>query len=98
MNALIFTDGGARAAFQVGILKALFEAEPNIDFQIVAGISAGSVNASRFVAGSNDPQKAIRDLEQLYRQLKPSHIFNSKPIPLIKRRYNGKNCLAIPIN
>ena len=85
MNALIFTDGGARAAFQVGILKALFEAEPNIDFQIVAGISAGSVNASRFVAGSNDPQKAIRDLEQLYRQLKPSHIFNSKPIPLIKR-------------
>ena len=47
--ALILTGGGARAAYQVGVLKALRELLPDPKrnpFQILCGTSAGAINAA----------------------------------------------------
>ena len=52
-NALILSGGGARAAYQVGVLKALAEILPEgacHPFPIICGTSAGAINAVTLAA------------------------------------------------
>jgi len=62
---LILTGGGARAAYQVGFLRAvshmLPRGTPN-PFQIICGTSAGAVNAAAMAAGATDFHRAVRRL------------------------------------
>ena len=44
--AIALTGGGARAAYQVGLLRCLAEMAPDYRFPIVTGVSAGAVNAA----------------------------------------------------
>jgi NTE family protein len=43
--AIVLTGGGARAAYQVGVLRCLARRLPKIRFDIVTGVSAGAINA-----------------------------------------------------
>lgn len=43
--AVMFTGGGARAAYQVGLIKGLARHFPNLEFPIITGVSAGAINA-----------------------------------------------------
>jgi len=47
MPALVLPGGGARGAYQVGVLRALSEilGDPSAPFPIISGISAGAINA-----------------------------------------------------
>jgi NTE family protein len=49
-QALGLSGGGARAAYQVGCLRALSQALPNYRPQILTGVSAGAINASHLAA------------------------------------------------
>ncbi|MEK9802217.1 MAG: patatin-like phospholipase family protein, partial [Curvibacter sp.] len=58
---LLLTGGGARAAYQVGVLQALSELrrqrEPGArtsPFSIITGTSAGAINASALACGADD--------------------------------------------
>ena len=42
--ALVLSGGGARAAYQLGILAGLAERLPGLEFPILTGISAGAIN------------------------------------------------------
>jgi patatin-like phospholipase len=42
---LVLSGGGARAAYQVGVLCALTERAPSLTFPIITGVSAGAINA-----------------------------------------------------
>jgi NTE family protein len=64
-----FSGGGTRAATQVGALKALIEAD--IRPQLVAGTSAGAVNATWFALY---PQRLDR-LESIWRSLRTRDVF-----------------------
>ena len=48
--AVMLTGGGARAAYQVGLIKGLARHFPHLQFRIVTGVSAGAINAM-FLAG-----------------------------------------------
>ena len=55
--ALLLAGGGARAAYQVGVLKALAEIIPEETtnpFEILCGTSAGSINATVLAANARD--------------------------------------------
>ena len=43
--ALVLTGGGARAAYQVGVVCAIAERAPQLTFPILTGVSAGAINA-----------------------------------------------------
>jgi len=43
--AIVLSGGGARAAYQVGLLRCLAELAPEYRFPIVTGVSAGAINA-----------------------------------------------------
>ena len=76
---LAMTGGGARGAYQAGVLKRLGEikrvqANGN-PFPIVGGASAGAVNGSALAAGSDDFSQATKVLADLWASLKPSDVF-----------------------
>jgi len=44
--ALVLGGGGARAAYQVGLMRCLARRRPELRFPIVTGVSAGAINAA----------------------------------------------------
>ena len=52
--ALVLTGGGARAAYQVGVLRCLARRLPQTRLDIITGVSAGAINAL-FVASRRGP-------------------------------------------
>ena len=77
-NALILSGGGARAAYQVGVLKAVAEILPEDSrnpFKIICGTSAGALNAVSLAAFEGSFKDAVEDLEGLWRSLEPGDIY-----------------------
>jgi NTE family protein len=67
--ALVLTGGGARAAYQVGVLRCLARHLPKDSFDIITGVSAGAINAA-FLASRNAPlPDAIEELCEVWRTL-----------------------------
>ena len=79
-NALILSGGGARAAYQVGVLKALAEILPEgakNPFPIICGTSAGAINAVTLAAHEGSFASAVAKLESLWRGLEPDLVYRS---------------------
>jgi NTE family protein len=77
---LILTGGGARAAYQVGFLRAvshmLPRGTPN-PFQIICGTSAGAVNAAVMAAGATDFHRAVRRLMLVWKYFHADQVYRS---------------------
>src|SRR5207247_1602576 len=73
--AVMLTGGGARAAYQVGMLKGLAIAFPDLQFQIVTGVSAGAINAMFLAAHEGSLGSRAGKLEALWRELECHHVF-----------------------
>lgn len=67
--ALLLPAGGARAAYQVGVLKYVSEKFPNFQPEVFSGISAGSINACFLAQGTPFPQAAAQ-LHDLWSDLR----------------------------
>ncbi len=52
--ALVLAGGGARSAYQAGVVHFMQELVPEITFPIITGVSAGAINAA-FLAGHPNP-------------------------------------------
>lgn len=77
-NALILSGGGARAAYQVGVLKAvaelLPEGAPN-PFPVICGTSAGAINAITLAAYDGSFAQAVETLESVWMDLTPEQVY-----------------------
>ena len=76
---LVMTGGGARGAYQAGVLKRIGElkrvrAQGN-PFPIVSGSSAGAINGSAIAAGSGDFSLATNVIARLWSELQPADVF-----------------------
>jgi len=77
---LVLAGGGARAAYQVGVLKALKEMlpDPSVNpFPIIGGTSAGAVNAGALACHADDFGKAVDNLLDVWRNFEPRHVYRS---------------------
>lgn len=76
---LVMTGGGARGAYQAGVLKRIGEIrciqEHGNPFPIIGGASAGAINGSALAVGSNDFTLASQVTAALWSSLKPSDVF-----------------------
>lgn len=52
--AVVLTGGGARGAYQVGVLRGMGKLFPELRFRIITGVSAGAINAA-WLASCPDP-------------------------------------------
>jgi len=72
---IVLSGGGARAAYQVGMLRRLARELPDLHFDIVTGVSAGAINAVHLAASSGNLREAAEDLVELWKDLTPDRIF-----------------------
>src|SRR5256885_4211412 len=75
---LVLTGGGARSAYQVGVLRALAELLPRArnPFQIIVGTSAGAVAAGVLAAEAHHWRRAVAGLEQVWANFRSSQVFH----------------------
>ena len=83
--ALVLTGGGARAAYQAGVLRAIARAHPNLSPSILTGTSAGAINAAFLANHTGSFEEAVTDLCKLWQGLELDNVFDSRALPLIKR-------------
>src|SRR5512146_544102 len=83
-TGLVLTGGGARAAYQVGVLRALSEIAPpgGLPFDVLAGISAGAINSIALATAAEDFQDASRRLSATWAALTPDRIFQTGTLRL----------------
>jgi len=81
---LVLTGGGARAAYQVGALRAVADILPPgpFPFQVVAGISAGAINGVVVACAAHDLGQGVEALRQTWASLTPDRIFRTGAIKL----------------
>jgi len=83
--ALLLTGGGARAAYQVGALKAIASFYPRnnkIPFDILCGTSAGSVNATGLAVYASCFHLGVKKIEYIWRNFNSQQVFYSGPSDL----------------
>lgn len=77
---LILTGGGARAAYQVGVLKAIAEFLPrraHNPFPIICGTSAGALNAATLAVNAHSFRKGVRYLDNIWKNFRSNQIYRT---------------------
>jgi NTE family protein len=76
-DALVLSGGGARAAYQVGVLKAVAEWLPEetpCPFPVLVGTSAGALNAAALAARAESFRQGIAALEDVWSRFRIEHV------------------------
>lgn len=73
--AIVLSGGGARSAYQAGVLRGLARNIPGLRFPIVLGVSAGAINAAFLASHPGDTLEATEDLARLWAGLHVEDIF-----------------------
>src|SRR4030066_283467 len=77
---VIMSGGGARAAYQVGVLKAvagILPANTPNPFPIICGASAGAINAASLAVYANNFQQAVRRMEYVWGNFHVHQVFRT---------------------
>ena len=85
-TALVLSGGGARGAYQVGVLRGLVEhgflPRGRSTFDVFVGSSAGAINAATLAAFADDFGTGLDRLEDVWRSIEPHKVFHTDPVSL----------------
>lgn len=84
---LMLGGGGARGAYQAGVLRGIAARFPHLTFPILTGISAGAVNTIHLAAHEGTLAKAADDLIALWLALSPERVYDVRPTPLLRNTF-----------
>ncbi|MXS82619.1 patatin-like phospholipase family protein [Nitrosomonas oligotropha] len=90
---LVLTGGGARAAYQVGVLRAIAELLPDKTrnpFPIICGTSAGAINAASIAVSANNFAEGVGRLEEVWSNFHVDQIYRSDLMGVI---HNTLRCM-----
>jgi len=79
-TALILSGGGARAAYQVGALRALAELAPRgsaLPFPVLCGTSAGAINAVTLAIHADDFRLGVARLIRWWRHVRSHDVYRT---------------------
>ncbi len=88
---LLLTGGGARAAYQVGVLEAIADMrlacgagnEPN-PFPIITGTSAGAINASALACGADNFDGTVRLIAKTWREFHAHDVYRADHLSMLR--------------
>lgn len=86
-TALVLPGGGARGAFQVGVLKAIAELLPPgsvTPFPIISGTSAGAINSVVLASKARRFRVAVAELERVWGHFHSNQVFRSDSMTMLK--------------
>jgi NTE family protein len=84
---LVLPGGGARAAYQVGVLRGIAELSPAgmpTPFRVIAGTSAGAINAAMIASHAHDFATGVRELERLWSEIRSEQVFRTGPLVALR--------------
>lgn len=88
---LILTGGGARAAYQAGVLSGVIELlnpgrSPDFSnpFSILCGTSAGAINAAAYACHAHDPRAAVDGLVRMWSGLHTGMVYHADAWRLLR--------------
>ena len=83
-TGLLLTGGGARAAYQVGVLQALSQMrrerapdEKSSPFTIITGPSAGAINAAALACSADDFEVAVDRIASVWSNFEAGHVYEA---------------------
>lgn len=86
-TALVLPGGGARGAFQVGVLKAIAELLPPKScnpFPVISGTSAGAINSVVIASKARRYRMAVEELERVWSHFHSNHVFRTDSWTMFK--------------
>lgn len=86
-TALILSGGGARGAYQAGVLKGLAEILPEkkkSPFSIISGVSAGAINGAKLACDLESFENAVEKLNFLWSQISTEQVFRTDILSMNK--------------
>jgi len=89
--ALMLTGGGARAAYQVGVLQAIAELrhccgmqhQPN-PFPIIGGTSAGAVNAAALACGADHFDATVQMIADVWQHFHADQVYRADSVSMLR--------------
>lgn len=82
--ALTLAGGGARSAYQVGVLSGIVEKTGgDIAFPIVTGVSAGAINATSVAGHRGTLKTAVEKLERAWLNMSVHNVFDAGALDLV---------------
>jgi NTE family protein len=90
-TGLLLTGGGARAAYQVGVLEAIADLrracgalrEPN-PFPIIAGTSAGAINAAALACGADNFDRSVRRVANVWHHFHAQQVYRADYLSVMR--------------
>ncbi|MFQ6004738.1 MAG: patatin-like phospholipase family protein [Woeseia sp.] len=86
-TGLVLPGGGARGAFQVGVLKAIAELLPSRacnPFPVISGTSAGAVNSVVLASNARHFRLAVKELETVWGHFRSNQVFRTDSWTMFK--------------
>ena len=86
-DALVLSGGGARGAYQVGVLKAMAEwlpADAPCPFEVLIGASAGALNATALAARAKSFREGVRVLEEVWANFKVEQVVKTDSLAMLR--------------
>ena len=89
-TGLVLTGGGARAAYQVGVLKAVAQIRRDCDapatnpFPVITGTSAGAINAAALACRADDFDAAVDSLCEVWENFRAEQVYRSDSIGVLR--------------
>lgn len=77
--SFVLSGGGARAAYQVGVLRHIAQRVPDLSVPVITGVSAGAINAICLAAHRGDFREASAALTDAWLTLTTSRVFRTTP-------------------
>jgi NTE family protein len=84
---LVLTGGGARAAYQVGVVKAVRDILGNPvanPFPILCGTSAGAINAATLAVFADDFSRGVANLLEVWENMRCEHVYRTDAWHILK--------------
>ena len=89
-TGLLLPGGGARAAYQVGVLKGIAELtrdQAGNPFPILCGTSAGAINAVGLATQADSFERAVAWLESLWLRLEVDHVYCTDWLDILRNAW-----------
>jgi len=97
-TGLVLPGGGARGAFQVGVLKAIAELVPrgsSNPFPVISGTSAGAVNSVVLATRARNFRSAVAELERVWGHFRCSQVYKTDHLTMLRSSLHWMAALAL---
>lgn len=82
--AVVLTGGGARGAYQVGLLRYVARRFPELHFPVLVGTSAGALNATHLAQHQGTLSEAVESLAGIWRSVTAEQVFRVDALSLTR--------------